>query len=66
MDNVLRIDVVLPNGTLAVVTPCSFPDLWWALRGGGGGTFGVVVAATHRLHADPGIVVLSAGYPDGE
>ncbi|KAJ8321848.1 hypothetical protein KUTeg_000319 [Tegillarca granosa] len=28
-------------------------DLFWALRGGGGGTFGVVVSYTYRLHFQP-------------
>jgi len=59
-DNVLAIDVVVANGTLLHVTQCSSPELFWALRGGGGGTFGVMVAATHRLYADPGFVGLHA------
>lgn len=65
VDNVLAMEVVLPNGTKTTVTSCSFPDLWFALRGGGGGTYGVVVAATHRLHHNPGFVGLAAGYPIG-
>ncbi len=67
-DNVLSMDVVLANGSLVTVTRCSSaePDLWWALRGGGGGTFGVVVSATHRLHPDPGVVILQASYPMSE
>ena len=62
-DNVLHIDLVLPNGTLVGVSPCHEPDLWFALRGGGGGTFGVVVALTHRLHPAHGFVGLEARYP---
>ena len=62
-DNVLRIDLVLPNGTLVAVSACNEPDLWFALRGGGGGTFGVVVAMTHRLHPARGFVGLEARYP---
>ena len=65
VDNVLRIDVVLPNATLVSVTKCSAPELWMALRGGGGGTFGVMVAATHRLHPNVGVVSVSAAYPLG-
>lgn len=41
VDNVVDFDVVLPNGTFAQgVDACNEPDLFWALRGGGGGTFG--------------------------
>ena len=28
-------------------------DLFWALRGGGGGTFGVVTRMVHKAHDDP-------------
>ena len=64
-DNVLSFDLVAPNGTQLVVSPCASPDLFWALRGGGGGTFGIVTSATHRLHPAPpgGVVGLKAKYP---
>ena len=50
IDNVIDFDVVLPNGTLAHVDACENPDLFWALRGGGGGTFGVVTNVHYQLH----------------
>ena len=56
VDNVLSLDVVTPDGKLRHVTRCAEPDLWWALRGGGGGTYGVVVGAAHRLHKAPSVV----------
>lgn len=31
-------------------SPCQYPDLFTALRGGGGGTYGVVVSATIKAH----------------
>jgi FAD/FMN-containing dehydrogenase len=40
-DHVHRIDIVTADGRLRHVTPDSEPDLFWALRGGGG-NFGVV------------------------
>jgi hypothetical protein len=40
-DHVRRIDIVTADGRLRQVTPDSDPDLFWALRGGGG-NFGVV------------------------
>lgn len=52
VDNVLAFGgVVLANGTVIPwVSACSHPDLFWALRGGGGGSFAVVTSATYRLH----------------
>ncbi|KAJ3040566.1 hypothetical protein HDV00_010746 [Rhizophlyctis rosea] len=47
VDNVLSYEVVLPNATLATVTPASDPDLWFALRGGGN-KFGVVTKFTFK------------------
>ena len=50
------------NGTLRTVSACNHPELFWALRGGGGGTFGVLVSATHEVYPDPGFVGLHARY----
>ena len=55
-DNVLQLAVVLADGSQVVASACSNEDLFWALRGGGGGTFGVVTAATHRVHATPPVL----------
>jgi hypothetical protein len=48
VDNVLQIRTVLPNGTYVTVNECQNQDLWFALRGGGGGTFGVNFEMTTR------------------
>ena len=50
VDNVLAFDLVLANTTHVSVDACSFPDLFWALRGGGGGSFGVVTSVRYKLH----------------
>ena len=42
--------MVLSNGTIAVADECSNYDLFWALRGGGGGTYGVVISAYVKMH----------------
>jgi FAD/FMN-containing dehydrogenase len=48
-DNLLRADMVLANGQRVTVGPEEKPDLFWALRGGGG-NFGVVTSMQVRLH----------------
>jgi FAD/FMN-containing dehydrogenase len=52
-DNVLEMTVVLANGTTVVVNENSYPDLFFALRGGGGGTFGVVTQTTMKAYPLP-------------
>jgi FAD/FMN-containing dehydrogenase len=51
-DQVLRWDVVTAEGKLLVATPLQNADLYWALCGGGGGTYGVVVSLTVRVYPD--------------
>ncbi|KAF5350794.1 hypothetical protein D9758_010350 [Tetrapyrgos nigripes] len=50
VDNNLEFTVVLPNGTLTTVNEYLTPDLWWAIRGGGGPSFGVLVDVTVKSH----------------
>ncbi|PWY66520.1 hypothetical protein BO94DRAFT_551492 [Aspergillus sclerotioniger CBS 115572] len=49
-DQVLALEVVLANGRFVTVTEQSDPDLFWALRGGGGGTYGIVTSIISRVH----------------
>ncbi|KAI8935077.1 hypothetical protein NX059_007672 [Plenodomus lindquistii] len=51
-DQVLEWEVVTSSGKLVVANADSHPDLFWALRGGGGGTFGVVVSMTIKAFPD--------------
>ncbi|KAI1178916.1 FAD-binding domain-containing protein [Nemania sp. FL0916] len=52
-DNVLEWEVVTMNGKLVTATPKNeYSDLYWALSGGGGGTYGIVVSMTARLFED--------------
>ncbi len=53
VDNMLAATAVLSNGTALRASACENADLFWALRGGGGGSFAVVTEVVHRLHATP-------------
>jgi FAD/FMN-containing dehydrogenase len=48
-DNVLAIELVTADAEVVEVTATSDPDLFWALRGGGG-NFGIATTFTYRLH----------------
>ncbi|TGO17974.1 hypothetical protein BTUL_0013g00470 [Botrytis tulipae] len=50
VDQVLEWQVVIGVGTLVTATPIQNPDLFWALSGGGGGTYGIVLSATMKFH----------------
>lgn len=52
IDNLLAIDIVTADGKQHHVSADSEPDLFWALRGGGG-NFGVVTRFTYKLHKLP-------------
>ncbi len=49
--SLLEAEVVTADGQVRVTNPCNHPDLFWALKGGGGGTFGVVSKVTLKTHA---------------
>jgi hypothetical protein len=63
IDSLLAAEVVTADGEVLHVDEASHPDLFWALRGGGG-NFGVVTRLKFRLHELPqvvgGILVLPA------
>lgn len=64
-DNVVGADIALADGTHVHVSETEHPDLFWALRGGGG-RFGVVTEMELSLHPlGPQVAVAQAFYPFG-
>ena len=49
-DQVLAFEVVTADGRFVTASDSSNSDLFWALRGGGGGTFGVVTSVIAKAH----------------
>jgi FAD/FMN-containing dehydrogenase len=55
-DSLTAAEVVTPDGRHLTVSGTSHADLFWALRGAGGGQFGVVTGLRFRTHAEPRVV----------
>ncbi|HEV2365456.1 MAG TPA: FAD-binding oxidoreductase [Caulobacteraceae bacterium] len=51
--SLLEAEVVTADGRIRLVNACQDPDLFWALKGGGGGSFGVVTRLTLATHDLP-------------
>src|SRR4029077_8925617 len=65
LDNVLAAQIVLADGRIGDADADNNPDLFWALRGGGG-NFGVVTAMRLRLHELPSVHSGLLVYPFSE
>jgi len=50
---VLQAEIVTADGKVLIANHCQNKDLFWAIRGGGGGTFGIVTKMTLRTHPLP-------------
>ena len=51
--SLLEAEVVTADGQVRIANAHTNPDLFWAIKGGGGGTFGVVTRMTLRTHELP-------------
>nr|VWO95895.1 N/A [Ganoderma boninense] len=56
VDNVLEFSLATSAGTYLTANAYQHPDLFWALRGGGGGTFGVVTSVTYQTRPSTPVV----------
>src|SRR3984885_13872902 len=51
--SLLEAEIVTADGRVRIANACTNPDLFWALKGGGGGSFGVVSKLTLRVRDLP-------------
>ncbi|KAI6020452.1 hypothetical protein BKA83DRAFT_4302284 [Pisolithus microcarpus] len=59
VDNAIEMTVVTSTGAYLTVNNYQNPDLFWALRGGGGGTYGIVTSVTYRTYEQLPVVMYS-------
>ena len=62
-DNLLVVDLVDANGAVVRVSDQEHPELFWALRGGGGGNFGIATSFTYRIRPIGDVVLYRVTWP---
>ena len=62
-DNLLEATLVLANGRAVACSRREHPDLYWALRGGGGGNFGIATRLVFRTHQVGDVATYSLEWP---
>ncbi|KAI0258817.1 hypothetical protein BC834DRAFT_834569 [Gloeopeniophorella convolvens] len=50
VDNLLQATIVTADGAEHTISECALPDLFFAIRGGGAGNWGVVTSITYKAH----------------
>lgn len=66
VDRVVEITIVTPDGQIRVANKCTNSDLFWALRGGAGGAFGVVLNSTHLVETESPLTAAYITFPPTE
>ncbi|KAK7458171.1 hypothetical protein VKT23_010079 [Stygiomarasmius scandens] len=61
-DQALSFEVITSNGDLVTASPVENSDLYWALNGGGGGTYGIVWSVTIKAFPDAEVTVGTVGF----
>jgi len=62
-DNLLSAQVVIADGSVLTCNANQNSDLFWALRGGGGGNFGVVTSFDFQLHQVAALSLFTLDWP---
>lgn len=63
LDNILSVEIVTADGQIISASDEENPDLFWAIRGGGG-NFGIVTSFEFRLHeVGPEVISFQAYFP---
>jgi hypothetical protein len=62
-DNVLQVDVMLADGTIVTANAAQNQDLFWAVRGGTGNNFGVLLTVTYQLYPLGDIWAFGVSWP---
>ncbi|HET9897997.1 MAG TPA: FAD-binding oxidoreductase [Streptosporangiaceae bacterium] len=62
-DSLIGVQIVTADGVVRECDASMEPDLFWACRGGGGGSFGVVTAFTFRTRPAPDLVLFYLTWP---
>ncbi|KAJ5425253.1 hypothetical protein N7465_000323, partial [Penicillium sp. CMV-2018d] len=57
-DNIIEAVLVTPDGEVLTVNQCQNEELYWAIRGGGGGTFGVILSVTVKAYPMPSVTMI--------
>jgi FAD/FMN-containing dehydrogenase len=62
-DALESVQLVTAEGKVLTCDASSYPDLFWACRGGGGGNFGVATSLTFRTFGAPEAILFSLSWP---
>ncbi|EGC44961.1 FAD binding domain-containing protein [Histoplasma capsulatum var. duboisii H88] len=56
-DNLIEANIITPTGKFLTVNACQHTDLFWAIRGGGGGTYGIITSVIIKAYPTPSTTV---------
>ena len=62
-DSLASVDIVTADGATRTCDAQRDPDLFWALRGGGGGNFGIVTSFATRTRPAPALAIAFVTWP---
>ena len=63
--SLIEAEVVTADGQIRIANACTNPDLFWALKGGGGSSLGVVTRLTLKTHTLPNFLGGAFGNDQG-